>query len=129
MKYGQRMELRKDTRPPKTRERGPATGVKAMWWPQNPDWNLVQWLPREQGSDTKEISTTAQGKCLRGAETSPQQRRSKCNPEGLMVQATAEKLHAGQDTTRSPRIRQRSGGNNTDTPWNQKKKASEETRP
>ena len=128
-KSGKWMELRKDTRAPKTTERGPAAGAKAMWWPQNPEWSLVQWLPREYGSNGKETTTMVQGTCLRETETSPQQRKRKCNPEELMIQATADELKAGQNTTRSPQIRSSSSGKDTNTPWNHKEKPSEGTGP
>ena len=69
MKSGQWMELRQDTRPTRTRERRPATGAKAMWRPQNPEWSMIQWLPREQGSNGEVTSTTVQGIGLWGAKT------------------------------------------------------------
>ena len=102
MKSGQWMEVRRETRPPRTRERRPAAGAKAMWWPHNPEWSLIQWLPREQGSNGEETSLTAQGTYLRGAENSPHQRKSKCNPEEMMIQTTTGQDASGAERNAKP---------------------------
>ena len=129
MKSGQWMELRQDTRPPRTRERRPATGARATWWPQNLEWRMIQWLPRERGPQGARLLAMAQGTDLRGAESNTQQTRNECDPERLMTQATADKRLAGRGDKRSPRIRPKRIRKDANTPWSKKEKTSEGTGP
>ena len=45
------MQMRQDVRPPGARRRRYATGTRAVWWPENASWNMVQWLPREEATE------------------------------------------------------------------------------
>ena len=103
--------------------------AKLVWWPQNLGWSLVQWLPREQGSDTKTAPRKHQEQCQGGAETSPRRRTSRCKPEELMVRTAAETIIVEQETTRRPRLQPGKDKTGTGTRCDQKENASMETGP
>ena len=65
MKSGQWMELRQDVRPPSARRRRHATGTRAVWWPENTSWNMVQWVPREEATEATGQQAMAQKPVLR----------------------------------------------------------------
>ena len=59
MKSGQWMELRRDTRPPRTRRRKYAAGTETVWWPENTSWSMIQGLPREDDRAGVDLQTMA----------------------------------------------------------------------
>ena len=103
--------------------------AKSVWWPRNPGWSLVQWLPREQGSDTETAPRSGQEQCKGGAETSPRQRKSRCKPEELMVRTEAETILVEQETAWRPRQQPGKSKTSTGTQRNQKETANKETGP